>query len=247
MTLHLYAVVLAGTALPEGTGVQDEKLDVVRSDDLAAVVSRVEADADATEADAIAHLDVITSLLATGPVIPVRFGTIAPDETAVREEVLDVSHHELAEYLRDTKDIVEVMVTIEFDEDSALRDVLSHDPPHGGGAGYDSMSDRIALGEDIAHRVEAAVREWSATLVGPACDHADAVTTLDMPEPTSTRFALLVSRERLARVDEALQGMPPAAAAGTVPYDVEYVGPLPPLDFPLQTEADDRDSSLWGW
>lgn len=248
MTLHLYAVVRADTDLPDRTGVQDEVLDVVRSDALAAVVSPVDADVEATEADVLAHLDVITSLLATGPVIPMRFGTIAPDPDAIRREVLDASCHEFTEHLRATSDVVEVLVTIHVDEDAALREVLSHDPGLGGSSRHtDSMAERIAVGENVAGRLAAAVREWSDDLVSGARGHAEAVAPLDTPEHTSTRFALLVRRDRLAGIDAELRHLPPAAGGGAVPYDVEYVGPLPPLDFPLQPTTDHGGSSLWGW
>lgn len=248
MTLHLYAVVPANTDLPDRTGVQGEVLDVVRSGPLAAVVSPVDVDVEATEADVLAHLDVITSLLGTGPVIPMRFGTIAPDTDAVRHEVLEASCPEFTEHLRATSDVVEVLVTIHVDEDAALREVLSHDPDLGGASRpTDSMAARIALGENVAGRLAAVVRQWSDELVRGARGHAEAVTSLDTPEHTSTRFALLVRRDRLDSVDAELRHLPPAAGGGAVPYDVEYVGPLPPLDFPLQPTADNGGSSLWGW
>ncbi|HEX3590332.1 MAG TPA: GvpL/GvpF family gas vesicle protein [Pseudonocardiaceae bacterium] len=248
MTLHLYAVVRAGTDLPEHAGVQGQALDVVRSGELAAVVSPVDPDIEATEADVLAHLDVITTLLGTGPVIPMRFGTIAPDTDAVRREVIDASSDEFTEHLRATSDVVEVLVTIQVDEDAALREVLSHDPGFGSASpGAGSMAERIALGEDIAGRLAAAVREWSDELVRGACGHAEAVAPLDTPEHTTARFALLVRRDRLDSVDAELRRLPAAAGQGGVPYDVEYVGPLPPLDFPLQSTVDTGGSSLWGW
>lgn len=248
MTLHIYAVVRAGTDLPDQAGVQGEALDVVTSGDLAAVVSPVDADIEATEPDVLAHLDVITSLLATGPVIPMRFGTIAPDTDAVRREVIEASSHEFTEHLRATSDVVEVLVTIQVDEGAALREVLSHDPGFGGHArGAGSMAEQIALGEDIASRLAAEVREWSDELVRGARGHAEAVAPLDTAEHTTARYALLVRRDRLDDVDAELRQLPAAAGQGGVPYDIEYVGPLPPLDFPLQSTVDTGGSSLWGW
>jgi gas vesicle protein GvpL/GvpF len=249
VTLHLYAVVLAETALPEDiTGVQGQPVDVVPSDDLAAVVSTVDAAVEATETDAVAHLDVITSLLDNGPVIPMRFGTIAPDTDAVRREVIEPSRHEFAEHLRATSDVVEVLVTIELDEDAAIREILSRDDRSRSSAPWhaESLEDRIALGEDIAGRLSAAVQEWSDELVRAACGHTEAVVSLDTAEHTSVRLALLVRRDRLADVDAELRQLAPVAGH-SVPYDIEYVGPLPPLDFPLQTTTDDSGSSLWGW
>lgn len=248
MALHLYAVVDAEHAVPEGVGLRDGRLELVRSGDLAAVVSPIQPDVQVGEADAIAHLDVITALLATGPVAPIRFGTTAPDADAIRHEVLDAARPEYDEYLRTTSNVVEVVVTIDVDEDAALRAVITHDPGFGDSVRRPaSVADRIALGQDIAAQLGTAVSQWSEDLVGPACAHADAVTPLDTPAHTSMRYALLVQRDRLADVDAELGRLPPAVAQGTVPYHVEYVGPLPPLDFPLPTTADRGDSSPWGW
>jgi hypothetical protein len=248
MALHLYAIVLADHAVPDRTGVRDEGLGLVRSGGLAAVVSPVEPDADVTDADALAHLDVITSLLATGPLVPMRFGTIAPDADAVRQEVLDASRADFEEYLHATRDLVEVLVTVQFHEDAALRDIMSHDARLGDASRHaESMAERISLGEGVAERLVAAVREWSDELVRPAFAHAEAVTSLDTPEHTSARYALLVQRDRLADVDTEMSRLPSSVAHGAVPYDVEYVGPLPPLDFSLETTADDGGSSPWGW
>src|SRR3954447_10501315 len=43
------------------------------------------------EEDARAHLQVLIGLLEAGPVLPLRMGTVAPGEEAVRSEVLDVA------------------------------------------------------------------------------------------------------------------------------------------------------------
>lgn len=248
MPLHLYAVVLAEQTVPDHPGLRDEELEVVRSGELAAVVSPVDPDVEATDADAIAHLDVITTLLAQGPVVPMRFGTVAPDADAVRDEVLDGSRDEFTEQLRATADVIEVLLTIDFDEDTALREIVSHDARLGDSSrGAASLPDRIAAGEEIADHLNAAVRDWGEQLVGPAAELVEALTPLNVPTPTSVRYALLVRRDRLADLDAQLHKLPPAVADNTVPFAVEYVGPLPPLDFPRPSTADGDEKSRWGW
>ncbi|HEX3593127.1 MAG TPA: GvpL/GvpF family gas vesicle protein [Pseudonocardiaceae bacterium] len=246
MALHVYAVVTDEQDLPDRTGMRDEPLEPVRSGGLAAVVSRTEPDTEATEADVIAHLDVITDLVAAGPVIPMRFGTVAPDADAVRQEVLDDSRSEFEEYLRATRDVVETMVSIHFDENAALREIMRQDRERDSWHA-DSMADKIALGQTVAESLSARVHEWGDELIQSTAGIAQAVQALDTPDHTAVRYALLVGRDRLADLDERMRGIRPAAAGGAVPYDVEYVGPLPPVDFPLQPTSDDHGTSRWGW
>lgn len=246
MPLHVYAVVPGDQSPPDRTGVRDEPLDLVRSGALAAVVSGVDPDSEATEDDATVHLDVITALVATGPVVPMRFGTIAPDADAVRREVLDESRAALQEHLRATRDVVEAMVTIQFDEDAALAEILRRQPRRDSWQA-ESLADKIALGESIAAGLVAHVHEWGDELMQPAVGVARAVTALDTPEHTTVRYALLVRRDRLADLDSEMAQLPPAVGGTTVPFAVEYVGPLPPVDFPLQPTSDGGGSSEWSW
>ncbi|WP_343245209.1 GvpL/GvpF family gas vesicle protein [Streptomyces sp. SID14478] len=55
--------------------------------DLAAVVSPAAEKPRARRRDLRAHQDVLSALLAHGPVLPMRFGVIAPDEGSVRAEM----------------------------------------------------------------------------------------------------------------------------------------------------------------
>lgn len=246
MSLHVYAVVRDDQPLPDRTGVRGEPLDMVRSGGLAAVVSRADPDIEATEDDATTHLDVITALVATGPVAPMRFGTIAPDPDAVRQEVLEASHAEFDKHLRATSDVVETMVTIQFDENAALAEIV-RDAPERDSWRAESMADKIAVGESIASSLVAHAREWGDQLIGPVADVAQAVTELHTPEHNAVRYAVLVRRDRLADLDAEMEQLPPSVGRTAVPFTVEYVGPLPPMDFPLQPTTDGDGSSRWGW
>lgn len=238
--LRLYAVVGADRELPDRAGTHGAGLAMVRSEGLAAVVSHEDSGDAGTGQDALDHLDVITSLVQDGPVIPLRFGTIAPDEDAVRDEVLTPSRDVFEQRLDATAGVVEVVATIEFDEDAAVRAVMS-DQARTGGDG--SLADRIALGEEVAERLAAATEEWADELLGAVVEHAEAVASLAPPEPTSVRYALLVRRDRLSDLDTEMQHVP---LAGVVPCHIEYVGPLPPVDFPAGTAPEDQPSR-WGW
>jgi hypothetical protein len=82
---HVYGLVRPGHP-GRICGIDDMPVEIVSQGSLAAAVSTVERDL--APADAETHLDVLVALLANGPVLPVRFGTLAADDTAVRDDVL---------------------------------------------------------------------------------------------------------------------------------------------------------------
>ena len=192
-----------------------------------------------------AHLDVLTPLVADGPVIPMRFGTLAPDDDAVREEVLRPSQQLFENSLREQADVVEILLTVYFDEDAALSAVWTAEGA--GAAEGDPVADRIALGEQIAGRLSAHARDWGEQLFAPVTHRAQAVVTLDPPEYTALRCAFLVDRQDVRAVDAEMKRIPLAVADGAVPCEIDYIGPLPPLDFPIETTTEDSASSRWGW
>jgi hypothetical protein len=246
MTLHLYAVVDADHPLPEGGGLRGRPLHTVCSADLAAVVSPLDETEATTDEDAIAHLDVLTALVSDGPVVAMRFGTTAPDDDAVRAEVLEPSQRFFEENLRARADVVEVLVSMFFDENAALGTVLRPGDRRRSSDEGDSVAERIALGERVAARLADRVRLWGERLLTPVTDHAEDVVVLDAPEYTAVRYALLVHRDEMTAVDAEMRVMPLAAEQGAVPCEIEYVGPLPPLDFPVEPTAEEG-SSRWGW
>jgi hypothetical protein len=95
--LYAYAITLAGLPLPgEAPALTDgARIERVAADDLALLVSRVRPDElrvdedDLSESGRLAtlargHDAVVRSAAGVGPVLPLRFGTVVPDEAAAR-------------------------------------------------------------------------------------------------------------------------------------------------------------------
>jgi hypothetical protein len=80
----------------------------VRAGDLAAAVSDAAEGLVLRDEDAFVHLDVLVALLADGPVLPVRFGTVVEDDDAVCTDV--VGNTSLAGELESLADVVELHV-----------------------------------------------------------------------------------------------------------------------------------------
>src|SRR4051794_10980497 len=143
---------------------------VVAAGGLAAAVSEAP-DSGLTADDAVAHLDLLVALAADVPVLPLPLGTTAPDDDAVREEMLTPAADQLEQQLAAIADLVEVRLDLAFDTDALVADIARGDPAierlldrtRAVGAGFD---ERMALGEAVAARVadaeSALVEQWIA-------------------------------------------------------------------------------------
>ncbi|MGW4206755.1 GvpL/GvpF family gas vesicle protein [Lentzea sp. NPDC004789] len=115
MSLHLLGVVRATHEVPAGRDVR-----LVVLDDLAAAVREA-------PVAAMSHFEALSALVATGPVVPVVFGTLAESEEAVRADVLAPRANGLRAQLDRLADVVEVHVYLRLgawtSADTALEPV----------------------------------------------------------------------------------------------------------------------------
>lgn len=97
--MYVYAIVPAGAALPSGTagvGSPPAPLRLVRDGKVTAVVSDAPAQLRARRRDLLAHQDILLRLSDDGPVLPMRFGAVAPDEESVRAQLAGAQADHLA-------------------------------------------------------------------------------------------------------------------------------------------------------
>jgi hypothetical protein len=220
---------------------------LVRSASLAAVVRDIADDAVLGDDDAEHYFESLVALLSHGPVLPVRFGTVAPDDDAVRSELLDAASSELAARLEMLDGLVEVRIHVELDPAEEARR-LGSSSTRGRWrtrAGSASLEDRIELGQEISEALGEQRDQLGDRLVEHLGDLAVAHAHLRSEEVTELRHAYLVRADELfafdAKVEALRAGLPPT-------YTIEYVGPLPPFDFTdLDIELRERAKSRWGW
>ena len=243
MRLHLHGVVRATHPAPTPR--------VVTWEDLAVAVSELPEDQPLTEQDAVRHLDLLCALLRNGPVLPLRFGTTAPDEEAVRREVLTPTAPQLRGHLDRLDGMVEVQIYLRFEEDAALRaihDESGHRDVVTARADRTDLNGRIRLGELIAQRLVAWRRGQATTLLAPVSAVARDAVALEDREHTEERWAFLLPQHEVQAVRTVVDAL---AAAKDV--TVSYLGPLPAYSFltaPTKTTGDGtgpRPASRWGW
>lgn len=207
--------------------------------DLAAVVSESRTP---TQQDALAHLRMLSELVVAGPVLPLKYGTTATDEEAVRAEVLASSAPRLRAHLDRLDGLVEVHVYLTFNEDEALRAVYEQHQPEWRGGG--DLSTRIHLGERVAHHLVVWRRARADALLAPISVSAREQVPLPDPDNMVERRAFLIPHKEVEPVRTAITALKHLPSV-----DAEYVGPLPAYNFLTESveTAASTNNSRWGW
>ncbi len=251
MPLQVFGVVRQGH--PPLASEEDEDpygVRLVESGGLAAAVTQLDEQAELTEEDAARHLDILILLLRDGPVLPLAFGTVSPDEDAVRSEVLDAAADDLTQRLQAVDGYVETRLDLFFDEVVALREVMQADPSlrdlaeetRGSEASLDT---RIALGEAVSSHLTDWRRQQVDALLPALSEPVEDAVELEASEPLQQRWAFLVRAERLADLDAVVAEI--RSSLGTA-ASLEYVGPLPVYSFLQQVQVEPtQQRSAWGW
>jgi hypothetical protein len=205
--------------------------------DLAVVVS------EAGTPDAVAHLELLSGLVTTGPVVPLRFGTTTDGEDAVRTDVLAARAEELRGHLRHLTGLVELHAYLRFDEDEALQAVFYEHQAAWPGTGGLDLATRIRLGEQVAQHLVTWRRARSDALLAPVSAVAREHVVLPDREHTEERRAFLIPREEIDTARAAVTALRQVAAV-----EADCVGPLPAYHFLDETpRGEAATGSRWGW
>ncbi|MFC9291423.1 GvpL/GvpF family gas vesicle protein [Streptomyces sp. NPDC057052] len=236
MSTYVYGITAAShPALPEGlSGVGEPPLPVrvLRAGDLAAVVSDAPENLRPKRRDLLAHQTVLGEAGAEGCVLPMRFGSVAPDDDAVTGVLTERAEHYL-ERLRALENKVEYNIKASHVEEAVLHQVMADNPElramaeanrQAGGGSYEQ---KIQLGEMVAAAVKAREAEDAAEVQRVLEPLAASVE----PGPESTGWlanvSFLVDRDEAARFLEAADGLRESRSH----LEVRVNGPLPPYSF----------------
>ncbi|MER5715841.1 GvpL/GvpF family gas vesicle protein [Streptomyces sp. NPDC002132] len=236
MSTYVYGITAAShPALPEGLGgVGDPPMQirVLKEGDLAAIVSDAPENLRPKRKDLLAHQNVLAEAGAEGCVLPMRFGSVAPDDSAVTGVLAERLEH-YRERLAALDNKVEYNVKASHVEEAVLHQVMADSPELRGmaeanrQAGGGTYEQKLQLGEMVA----AAVKAREATDAAEVRQALEPLAADVEAGPESTGWlanvSFLVDRDSAARFLEAAE-----ALRESHPYlEVRVNGPLPPYSF----------------
>ena len=180
--VYVYGIVPGDVKLRSGVhgvGEPPGEIKLVRSGDLAALVSEVDVTKPlGTPEDLQAHVEILDAAIADAPVLPSRFGAVLTSEEAVAEELLDANHDEFAAALRKLEGRVEYVVRGRYAEHAILEEILSENSRAARlrdrirGADPDATRElRIELGEIVNKSVAVKRQADTRLLLSAMKDH----------------------------------------------------------------------------
>jgi hypothetical protein len=221
----------------DGVGNPPGEVRLVRSGDLAALVSEVDLLGPlGTPEDLQAHEQILDSIVTGSPVLPLRFGAVLTSEDAVIEELLEPHQDDFAAALEELEGRVEYLVKGRYVERAILAEILSEDSEAAQlrdqirGADPDATRDlRIRLGELINNAVAAKREEDTRLLLSAMKDHCEASFVRDPThELDAVNVAFLVDTNQADELDRVAEDLG-NRWKGRV--QLRVLGPMAPYDF----------------
>jgi hypothetical protein len=228
----------------QGVGEPPGKIALVRSGDLAALVSEVDVTKPlGTLEDLRAHEDILDSVISEAPVLPFRFGGVVASEHAVVEELLDANHDEFAAALAELEGRAEYVVRGRYDEQAILQEILAEDSKAARlrdkirGADPDATRDqRIQLGEIVNNAVADKRQADTRILLRAMKDHCEAsVVRTATNELDAVYAAFLIDT---GQADELEQVVDDLGDRWQGRVELSIQGPMAAYDFVGATEGE---------
>lgn len=237
--LYVYAIVTADPDRMPGSlaGVDGVTVETVAHGPVAAVVAAISLDRPpGRRADLMAHSAVLDALDASGPVVPVQFGTVLPDVQAVVDEVLAADAPRWTALLEALSGRRQLNLRASYNEAAVLQEVVTESAEVAAlrertrGLPDDvGHADRVRLGELVARAVEAKREDDTAVLMEVVLPHV--VSWSDRGGQGVDHLldvAFLVDDDQRGAFEDELEAL---AEAWHERVRLQLVGPVPPYDF----------------
>jgi len=219
--------------LGEGSG----RVYTIPSDGLCAVVSdSARIDYERSRRNMIVHTVVQEEAIRDQAILPVRFGTVAPDAESVREKLLTRRREEFFSLLEEVEGRVELGLKAFWQEHMPFREIVEENDAIrrlrdrlAGKPADESYYERVELGrmvaEELVRKREAAAEEITSRLRPLA--YKTKVNT-NLGDRMAFNGAFLVDKREEERFDKAVGEMGTEMEQRLA---FKYVGPVPPYNF----------------
>ncbi|MFE5814302.1 GvpL/GvpF family gas vesicle protein [Streptomyces sp. NPDC056479] len=236
MSTYVYGITASShPELPKdlgGVGDPSRPVRVLKQGELAALVSEAPEGLRPKRRELLAHSNVLAEVGATGCVLPMRFGSVAPDEDTVTSVLAERAEH-YKERLAALDGRVEYNVKATHAEEAVLHRVLAENPDlramteanrQAGGGSYD---ERLRLGEMVVAAIQAQEAEDATDVQHTLEPAADAISVGPESSGWLANVSFLVDRDGaetfLTAVEQLRNGHPH--------LELRVNGPLPPYSF----------------
>lgn len=234
---YVYGVIRSTAAPPaDATGIAGAHVRALPFEKIAALVSDVPVPIRAKRRELMSHSNVLNGVVASGTVLPLRFGMTFPDADSVVSEFLTPRHDELNGLLDELEGRVELVVKAFYREEAVLAEIvrdnpriarlraLTRDRPAAA-----THADRLELGSAVAAALEARTGADAAAILDELRPFALDLRVDDTPiEHQVLRASLLVKRDDVESVDAVMNRLA-ERNAGRIHF--KYIGPLAPHSF----------------
>jgi hypothetical protein len=237
---YVYGILPDDIELSSGmTGVGDPpgELRVVRSEDLAALVSDVDPGRPLGSPDDLrTHKEILDSSAAEVPVLPLRFGAVLASDDAVEKELLQPFHDEFSAALDQLDGLTEYVIKGRYVEPRILEEVLSENPQAQRlreqirGQDSDATRDlRIQLGELLSDAISAKREKDTRALQDAMADHcAESFEREPTHEDDAVHVAFLVETGQEKEMEKAVEDL---ARKWEGRVELRVLGPMAAYDF----------------
>ena len=235
---YLYCIIRPGTIDDlDLRGIDDQPISVVADDGLGVLVTtsavkRYRLSRQYT----LGHELVIEQAMTRGTVLPIKFGTVAENEAAIHEKVLQARHDDLHQLMAAMDGKVELGLKVIWNRERIYADIVARDPDIrslrdqlAGRPPSEGHYERVRLGEMVEE-----------ALTDRRLEDADAIMARLEPLAADTRrndiygemmvlnAAFLVEKSREMEFDAAMEALD-AELNNLMTF--KYIGPLPPFNF----------------
>ncbi|HWG60494.1 MAG TPA: GvpL/GvpF family gas vesicle protein [Streptosporangiaceae bacterium] len=240
VAFYVYGVVPNDVEMTEdahGVGDPPAEVQLVRHGTVAAIVSEVGLNRPLGPQDLMSHQELLDSVVAVAPVLPMRFGAVMTDPEAVANELLAPNEGGFAAALAELEGRAQFVIKAIYIDRAVLPEIVSRNPEAASlREQIRSVDDenatrdaRIRLGELVTNEIATMRDADTREAVEALSPHAEAT---NLREPSDERDAVHLA----VLVDTARQG-DLEAAVGKLAGDwagrvtTRLLGPMAPYDF----------------
>lgn len=252
---YLYGIARGLRPIPStlsAVGESHAEIRAIESARCVAVVSDVdEAFVDATAEDLQRHSDILQKLLSsTDALVPLRFGTLYPDDETLTRDLLEARADELETLLQRVENRVEARLKAFYVEETILTEIVAEQPRiaelHRRTQGLASAAtyyDRIQLGELVAAALSAKRRRDGETILSRLTQFAVDHSVEEEPHEWSVLTAsFLLERSALDEFKAAIAAL---ADKSEQRLQLRCLAPLPPYSFVATTLDPTEGEMAW--